>query len=315
MEDLIQCCAGLDVHKETVVATVINGTIGKSPLTVTETFGTMTSDLLTLSDWLTNHGCTHVAMESSGIYWKPVYNILEPDFEVMVVNARHIKHVPGRKTDVKDSEWIAQLLRKGLLKASFIPLKPFRELRDLTRYRKKLIHQRTAERNRIQKFLEDANIKLSSVLSDVFGVSGLRILKALLNNESLTAEELEEMVHGKVKPKIAKLLKAIQGNLTEHHRFLLNTILTHLESLEACILSVETKIDEALAAYNELVERLDAIPGVDRDVAAVIIAEIGIDMTKFPTAQHLASWAGVCPGNHESAGKKKVHAQPKGTRQ
>lgn len=311
MEDLIERCAGLDVHKDTVVATVITGKFGSKPKIETETFGTMTADLLALNDFLAERECTHVAMESSGVYWKPVYNILESDFEVMVVNAKHIKNVPGRKTDVKDSEWIAQLLRKGLLKASFIPPKPFRDLRDLTRYRKKLVHARTAERNRVQKFLEDANIKVGSVLSDIFGVSGTRILKTLLAGGSLSLEELESMVHWKVKPKLPALVKALEGKFNEHHRFLLNTIISHLESLEECITQVEARIDALLAAYEKQIERLDTIPGVSRDTAAVIIAEIGVDMSKFPSADHLASWAGVSPGNNESAGKKKVHAQPK----
>jgi transposase len=315
VEDLIERGAGLDVHKETVVATVISGNFGKRPIMETRTFGTMTPDLLELSDWLSSYGCTHVAMESSGIYWKPVYNILESDFETMIVNARHIKNVPGRKTDVKDSEWIAQLLRKGLLKASFIPPKPIRELRDLTRYRKKLIYQRTAERNRIHKILEDANIKLSSVLSDIFGMSGSRILKAVLLGRSLSTEELEQMVHGRVKPKIPELIKAIQGKLSDHHRFMIETIMSHIESLEECIAEIETKIESILVAYNDDIERLDTIPGVDRDTAAIIVAELGTEVGKsFPSAQHVASWAGVCPGNNESAGKKKSTRTNKGDR-
>lgn len=315
MEDLIERGAGLDVHKETVVATVIGGNFGKRPIMETRTFGTMTADLLELSDWLSSHGCTHIAMESTGVYWKPVYNILEFDFEIMVVNAKHIKNVPGRKTDVKDSEWIAQLLRKGLLKASFIPPKPIRELRDLTRYRKKLIYQRTAERNRIHKILEDANIKLSSVLSDIFGMSGSRILKAVLLGRSLSTEELELMVHGRVKPKIPELIKAIQGKLSDHHRFMIETIMSHIESLEECIAEIETKIESILVAYNDDIERLDTIPGVDRDTAAIIVAELGTEVGKsFPSAQHVASWAGVCPGNNESAGKKKSTRTNKGDR-
>jgi transposase len=315
VEDLIERGAGLDVHKETVVATVISGNFGKRPIMETRTFGTMTPDLLELSDWLSSYGCTHVAMESSGIYWKPVYNILESDFETMVVNAKHIKNVPGRKTDVKDSEWIAQLLRKGLLKASFIPPKPIRELRDLTRYRKKLIYQRTAERNRIHKILEDANIKLGSVLFDIFGMSSTRILNAVLLGRSLSTEELEQMVHGRVRPKIPELMKAIQGKLSDHHRFMIRTILSHLEFLEACTAEVETKIESMLTAYNEDIERLDTIPGVDRDTEAIIVAELGTEVGKsFPSAQHVASWAGVCPGNNESAGKKKSTRTNKGDR-
>jgi transposase len=315
VEDLIERGAGLDVHKETVVATVISGNFGQRPTMETRTFGTMTPELLELSDWLSSYGCTHVAMESSGIYWKPVYNILESDFDIMVVNAKHIKNVPGRKTDVKDSEWIAQLLRKGLLKASFIPPKPIRELRDLTRYRKKLIHQRTAERNRIHKILEDANIKLGSVLSDIFGMSGSRILNAVLLGRSLSTEELEQMVHGRVKPKIPELIKAIQGKLSDHHRFMIRTILSHLEFLEACTAEIETKIESVLVAYNDDIERLDTIPGVDRDTAAIIVAELGTEVGKsFPSAQHVASWAGVCPGNNESAGKKKSTRTNKGDR-
>lgn len=311
MDDLISHGAGLDVHKDSVVATIITGPAGKKPFMETRTFGTMTVDLFALHDWLAEHGCTHVAMESSGVYWKPVYNILESDYEVMVVNAKHIKNVPGRKTDVKDSEWIAQLLRKGLLKASFIPPRPIRELRDLTRYRKKLVHARTAERNRIQKFLEDANIKAGSVLSDLFGVSGTRILKALLAGETLSLEKLESMVHWKVKPKLPELVKSLQGKFTGHHQFLLLTILEHLESLEACIEKVEAQIESMLSEHEAHVQRLDTIPGISRDTASVILSEIGVDMSKFPSASHLASWAGVSPGNNESAGKKKAHERPR----
>ncbi|MFS0708947.1 IS110 family transposase, partial [Kocuria palustris] len=222
-----------------------------------------------------------------------------------------IKHVPGRKTDVKDSDWIAQLLRKGLLAASFIPPKPIRELRDLTRYRKKLVNQRTAERNRIQKFLEDANIKMGSVLSDIFGVSGMRILKALLSENPPTPEELAQTVHGRVKPKIPQLARSLQGNLSEHHRFLLRTIFEHLESIGSCIEQIESQIETMLTAYNEQIEHLDGIPGVSRDTAAIIVAEMGVDMSKFPSANHASSWAGVSPGNNESAGKKKVPERPR----
>ncbi|WP_313998898.1 IS110 family transposase [uncultured Paenibacillus sp.] len=305
MEDLIERGAGLDVHKETVVATIIVGVAGKRPEKETRTFGTMTADLLELSDWLSEKGCTHIAMESSGVYWKPVYNILEPEFEIMVVNARHIKHVPGRKTDVKDSEWIAQLLRKGLLRPSFIPPANIRQMRDLTRYRKKLIHQRTAERNRIQKFLEDANIKMSSVLSDIFGVSGTRILKALLGENPPSPEQLAETVHARIRPKLPQLIKSLRGQLTDHHRFLLSTIFEHLESIEGCIAKIEQQIEQSLNGYEKQIERLCTIPGISYDTAAVIVAEMGVDMTKFPSAEHLSSWAGVSPGNNESAGKKK----------
>lgn len=314
MQDLLERCAGLDVHKDSVVATVIAGKAGKRLVKETQSFGTMTPDLLELSDWLASFECTHVAMESTGVYWKPVFNVLEANFDVIVVNARHIKHVPGRKTDVKDSDWIAQLLRKGLLAASFIPPKPIRELRDLTRYRKKLVNQRTAERNRIQKFLEDANIKMGSVLSDIFGVSGMRILNALLSEDPPSPEELAQTVHGKVKPKIPQLVRSLQGNLSEHHRFLLRTIFQHLESIEDCLEQMEAQIEAMLTAYDEQIERLDGIPGVSRDTAAVIVAEMGVDMSKFPSANHVSSWAGVSPGNNESAGKKKSTRTTKGDR-
>jgi transposase len=308
VEDIILRCAGLDVHKDSIVATVL---VGSKPFKETRTFGTMTSDILELGDWLSSHGCTHVAMESSGVYWKPVFNLLDEPFELLVVNAKHMKNVPGRKTDVKDSEWIAQLLRKGLLKASFVPPKPIRELREITRYRKKLVNQRTAERNRIQKFLEDANIKIGSILSDLFGVSGTRILKALLQGKPLSAEALEEMVHFKVKPKIPQLVKSLDGQLDEQGRFLLQTVVDHLEFLEVSITKLEERIQGMVEAYEEQIKRLCTIPGVGRETATVIVAEMGVDMSKFTTAEQLSSWAGVCPGNNESAGKKKVHGQLK----
>jgi transposase len=264
----------------------------------------MTADLLRMRDWLRAEGCTHVGMESTGIYWMPVYTILEGSFDLVVGNAMHIKQVPGRKTDVKDSEWIADLLRHGLIRPSFVPPKPLRELRDLLRYRRKLIDSQTAERNRMLKLLETANIKLASVASNVFGTSGRRMLRALLDG-NMTPEQMAELAKGRLRKKLAELTPALDGRVEEHHRFLLSMQLERMEDLEATIKKLDDRIDEKLAPYQAQHKRLTQIPGVDRVGAAVIISELGIDMSVFPTVRHAAAWAGVSPGNNESAGKRK----------
>jgi transposase len=304
MDVLHACCAGLDVHKKTVVACVRRvDPVGKVSKSI-KTFATMTADLLDLADWLAVQGVKVVAMESTGSYWKPVFNLLEARFEVVLVNAHHIKQVPGRKTDVKDSEWIAQLLQHGLLRPSFIPPRPTRELRDLTRQRTQLIREKTAVVNRIQKVLEDANIKLGSVASNALGVSGRAMIEALIRGE-YDPVKLADLARRRLRKKIPQLQRALKGSVTEHHRFLLRTQMGHLDHLERLIGQYSERIDEALDPFAATLARLVTIPGVDFRVAEVVVAEIGLDMDRFPTAGHLSSWAGLASGNHESAGKRR----------
>jgi len=300
-EQIIERGCGMDVHKETVVATVSGTGIQQE----TRTFCTFTSSLKELNLWLKSLGITHVAMESTGVYWKPVFNVLEEEFEILLVNARHIKNVPGHKTDKKDSKWITKLLLCGLLKGSFIPPIEIRELRDLFRYKRKLTAQISSEKNRLQKILEDANIKLSSVVSDTFGVSSTRIIDALIKGES-DVDELVKLCHGKLSIKKLELKEALVGKLTEHHKFMLRTIKKSIINIEEVVAHVERQIDEQTKPYQIEMELLQTIPGVGKETALGIIAEIGVDMNVFPNEQHLASWAGMSPGNNESAGKKKV---------
>jgi len=299
-EQVVEKGCGLDVHKENVVATIR----GKGIVTQTRSFSTYTSSLISLRDWLLKHGITHVAMESTGVYWKPVYNILGDHFKIILVNARHVKNVPGKKTDQNDSQWLAKLLIAGLLKGSFIPNRNIRELRDLVRYKTKLTNQISSEKNRIIKILEDANIKLSSVLSDVFGVTGQKILKDIIAGD-YQPEKLLYHVHGKVQKSREEIKEAITGNVTEHHRFMLQTLLESIEKIEDTIVKLDFQIGKQTAEYGIELELLDSIPGVDKDGAICIIAEIGADMSVFPDQKHLAKWAGMCPGNNESGGKKK----------
>jgi transposase len=298
MEIVHTYCAGLDVHKKTVVAAIL--VPGKKE---TRTFETMTSDLLALSDWLTGEGVTHVAMESTGEYRKPVFNILENNFEVLLVNAQHIKSVPGRKTDIKDAEWIADLLRHGLLKASFIPPVGQRELRELTRYRTTFVQEKATLVNRIQKVLESANIKLASVASNVVGVSGRAILAALIEGKA-TPTEMAELSKGRLREKRDGLIKALEGQVKSHHRFVLTELLCQVDSLDETINRFDQQIEEYCRPFEEIVTLLDTIPGVARQTAEIIVSEIGVDMSRFETADHLAAWAGVAPGNNETAGKR-----------
>jgi transposase len=311
MQTLVERGCGLDVHQATVVACLLivlnNGKVQKQ----VRTFGTTTRELLNLRQWLLAEGCTHAAMESTGVYWKPIYAILEGALEIVVANAQHIKKVPGRKTDVKDAEWIADLLCHGLLRPSFVPPKPIRELRDLTRYRRKLVESQTAECNRLLKLLETANIKLASVATDVFGVSGWLMLEALVEGKA-TPQEMAEMAKGKLRKKISELEPALEGKVEEHHRFLLRLQLDRLQAVEKDLAILEQRILEKLRPYEAQVTLLDEIPGVDRTLAAVIIAEMGVDMSVFQSVSQLASWSGVCPGNNESAGKRKSSRIPKG---
>lgn len=303
MDVLYERCCGVDVHKKTVVACLmISGQGGRVNRQI-RTYGTTTGELLLLMDWLQSEGCTHVAMESTGVYWKPLYNILEGSFDLLVVNAHHLKTVPGRKTDVRDAEWIADLLRHGLLRASFIPPAPQRELRDLTRHRTTLVMDRARIVNRIQKVLEDANIKLGDVVSDITGVSARSMLEALIAGVS-DSHELAGLARGRLKAKHEQLVKALQGRFTAHHAFLLAEHLGHLDYLDESIERVTAEIEARLAEQNADVELLDTIPGINERTASLLLAEIGADMSRFPSARHLASWAGICPGNNESAGKR-----------
>jgi transposase len=313
VDTLYPRCAGIDVHKNNVVVCVRCCDRPGQVFEEVRTFSTMTSDLLALSDWLAEHGVTHVAMESTGVYWKPVFNILEGRVAVILVNAEHIKKVPGRKTDVKDCQWIAQLLQHGLLKASFVPPQPIRELRDLTRQRTQLIQERTAAANRIQKVLEDANIKLAGVATDVLGVSGRDMLEALIAGET-DPEKLADLARKRLREKIPALRLALQGRVTDHHRFLLRMHLDHITHLEELIGRLGGRIEEALAPFAQAQEQLQTIPGISQRVAETVLAEIGTKMEQFPSADHLASWAGMCPGNNESAGKRRSGRVTKGNR-
>jgi len=304
MENVFSCCAGLDVHKDSVEACVRRMEPTGQLHHQTRHWGTMTEDLLAMADWMAAQGVTHVAMESTGVYWKPIFNILESRFTVLLVNARHLKQVPGHKSDVQDCQWIAQLLQHGLLKGSFIPPRPQRELRDLTRHRTQITEEKTRTVNRIHKVLEDANIKLASVASDVLGVSGRAMLAALMQGQEHPVR-LAELAQGQLRGKIPELEKALQGRLTEHHRFLLRMLWQQLAQQETWIAELEAKIGELTRPLAVEIERLDAVPGIDRRVAEVLLAEAGPDMSPFPSHQHLSSWAGMCPGNEQSAGKRR----------
>ena len=303
MEIVYSHSAGLDVHKKTVVAAIIVPDEAGDLHRETRTFGTMTADLLGLSDWLLGAGVTHVAMESTGEYWKPIYNILENLFEILLVNAQHIKAVPGRKTDVKDAEWIADLLRHGLLTASFVPPVGQRELRELTRYRSTFVRERATLINRVQKLLESANIKLASVASNVMGVSGRAILQALIEG-SATPEQMAALAKGRLREKREALSQALAGRVKAHHRFVLTELLAQIENLDESIQRFDEQIEAYCRPFEAAVVLLDTIPGVARDTAEILVSEIGTDMNRFPTADHLAAWAGVAPGNNESAGKQ-----------
>ena len=311
MERMIERCAGLDVHQATVVACVLINERGKRPRKELRTFGTMTHELEALRDWLAAERVTHVGMESTGVYWRPVHAVLEEHFEVIVGNARHIRNVPGRKTDVKDAEWIAELVCCGLIRPSFVPPKPLRELRELLRYRRKLTEAQAAERNRLQRQLEIANIKLGSVATDVFGVSGRAIVRALIDNTT-SPTEMADLARGRLRSKRDELTHALKGRLDDTQRFLLSMQLRRVEDIEQLIEILDQRIAEKLAPYQAEMALLMQIPGVDWVVAAVLIAELGVDMSVFVSVHHLAAWAGLCPGSHESAGKRRNTTARKG---
>lgn len=313
MRIIYKRCCGLDVHKKVIVACLLllepDGELRRE----IRKFGTMTQDLLELLDWLQQAGCTHVAMESTGVYWKPIYNILEGHLEVVVVNAQHLKGVPGRKTDVLDSEWLAECFQLGLLKASFIPPAPVRELRDLTRYRTSLIRERARTVNRLQKVLEDANIKLAGVVTDIQGVSAWAMLESIVEGTTDPAA-LADLAKGRLRKKREQLMAALSGRVKPHHRFLIAEQLSQIEYLEESIQRISAEVGERLRPFELAVQRLDSIPGVGRQTAEVLLAEMGWDMSRFPTDKNLASWAGMCPGNNESAGKRRNGKTRKGSR-
>ena len=304
MEAIVGRCCGIDVHKKNIVVCLAVGKPHEKPLTTIKTFSTMTRDLLACRDWLVSEGCTHAVVESTGVYWKPVFNILEDSIEVILANARDVKNVPGRKTDVKDCEWLAQLLRHGLVKGSFIPPKPIRELRDLTRYREKLTQQRSSEINRLQKFLEDANIKLSSVVTDINGVSSQNMIRHLIQDD-MNPQEMALLAKGRLRNKIEELEKSLEGYLTDHHRLILRLTLQMIASYDEAIEKLNTEIDKRMEPFQQKAEGIQAIPGVKKKFTERIIAEIGVDMSRFPSDAHLSSWAGSSPGNNESAGKRR----------
>jgi transposase len=311
MRRMLERCAALDVHKAQVtVCARILGPGGELDELIVE-FSTMTADLLALRDWLRELGVTHVAMEATGVFWKPVYYVLEDDFELLLVNARHVKNVPGRKTDTSDAQWLCQLLECGLLRASFVPPKPIRELRDLTRYRKSLISERQREANRLHKLLEDAGIKLSCVATDVLGVSGREMLQALISG-TRDPEVLAGLARGRLRAKLPALRQALVGNFKSHHALILSHILAHLDYLDEAIGALTEEVERRLVPFAHKAENLATITGVAERVSQVILAELGPDMSRFPSDRHAASWTAFCPGNNESAGKRRSGKTRKG---
>lgn len=312
MDVMYERCCGLDVHKRTIVAClIVPGATGK-PTRAIRTFGTMTEEILALSDWLAEASCTHVALESTGVVWKPIYNLLEGHFELLLVNARHMKAVPGRKSDVQDCEWIADLLQHGLLRAGFVPDRAQRELRELTRYRMTLVRERTAVANRLQKILEGANIKLASVATDILGASGREILRALGDGEADPAL-LADHAKGKLRSKLPELQCALAGSFGEHQRFMVKHQLAHIDFVETAIAQVSAESTARLQKEEAAIAHLDTIPGIGRSVAEALLAERGPDRSRFASTGHLASWAGMCPGNNESAGKQRSGKTRKGS--
>lgn len=303
MEVIYARCAGLDVHQMTVVAcarVTLDGKVRRE----TRTFGTTTAELLKLADWLAEAGCTHALMESTGVYWKPVWHILADQFELVLANAMHVRNIPGRKSDVNDAVWLADLLAHGLVRGSFVPPEPILELRDLTRTRKQLVRETSQHTQRIQKVMEDANLKLTGIISDVLGASGRAIIEALIAGET-DPEKLALLPVGRVKATRAEFAEALRGRVTAHHRFMLRLHLGQIDALETAVREVEARLGSALEPFREAVDRLTTMPGVSETVARVIVAEIGFDMSRFPTSGHLISWAGLCPRLSESGGKRK----------
>lgn len=310
MEVVYRCCCGIDVHKKIIVACLNKG--GKREL---REFGTTTSAIKELANWLTEAGCEMIAMESTGVFWKPLYNLFElMDLNAIIVNASHMKALPGRKTDVKDAEWIADLLRHGLLKASYIPGREQRELRELTRYRKSMIEERSREVNRLQKILEGANIKLDSVVKDINGKSARKLLEKIIADEIPDSDEVSRMIHSRLRPKLNQIMDSIEGITTPLQRRLLAQIIDHIDDLNRRVADLDGMVKSYIAEYETAIAAIDELPGIGRRSAEVILAEIGIDMSRFPSAAHLCSWAGICPGNHQSAGKRSHGKTTKGNK-
>jgi transposase len=305
MDRIVERCAGLDVHKDSLTACVHTPAAGGRREQQTRTFRTSTRGLVALADWLRSHGVTLVGMESTGVYWRPVFYLLEDEFECWLLNAQHLRNVPGRKTDVQDAEWICQLVEHGLVRPSFVPPREIRELRDLTRYRKAKIQERTREVQRLDKVLQDAGIKLSSVASEVLGVSGRAMLDALVSGTH-DPETLAELARGALRRKLPQLREALEGRFTGHHALIVSQMLASIDFLDETIETLSGRIEELIAPFSQELELLDTIPGVNRRSAELLLAEIGPDMSRFPSHRHLASWAGLCPGNNESAGKRKT---------
>lgn len=311
MDDILECCCGLDIHKESIVACLLEGPIGKGfkPDSEIREFGTQLKDLMALRSWLEERNCQYVAMESTGIYWQPVYAVLEmaltDEMHLLVVNARHMRNVPGKKTDLRDAEWIATLLRAGLLQGSFVPERDIRDLRQYTRYRKAVIRDIVSQKNRIEKLLQSSGFRLSSFLSDIFGSSGLAIMQQLVRVGSISEQSLDLCLKGRARQKATEILSSLNGTLSVPQRNLLKMQLAHLTDLQDNLHEIETVIREDFSQFQGPIDLLDSIPGIDLTAAFAILAEIGQDMSAFPTAQHLCSWAGLAPGNHQSAGKKK----------
>ena len=319
MEAMVKRCAGLDVHQETIVACVLTGELDKKPESEIRTFETYTKDLEELHEWLLEKEIEQIAMESTGIFWKCVWNIIEDEkYEIKLANAKEIKNMPGRKTDVKDAQWIAELLRCGLIKSSFVPNVEIRELRDLTRYRRKIIQEASAEKNRIHKILQDANIKMTTDISDIFGDTGRKLLEKIIEGKEISNEDLIEVTAGRGKAslrgKIPQIKEGLKGTTRAHHRKMIKLIYEHLKYLEKEQDEIDKMINEACEKYKKEIELLDSIPGINEESAKAIIAEIGTDMNQFPTVKHLTSWAGMSPGNNESAGIKKKGKTTKGNR-
>lgn len=311
MEVLYPHCAGLDVHKETVVACVRHMNEGKVSQTV-RTFLTTTRELMNLSDWLCSEAVTHIAMEATGVYWKPVWHILsDGEFRLTLANAAHVKNVPGRKTDVNDATWLADLMAHGLIKASFVPPEPTQQMRDLLRTRKQFVRERTSHQQRIQKTLEEANIKLDSVISDVLGLSGRRMIEALIAGQT-EPQALAALADGRIRATAEQLEAALRGRVKDHHRFMLKLHLDHLDAVDAAVARIDKEVDGQVEPFRVAVEMLSVVPGLSALSAQVIVAEIGIDMSRFETAGHLVSWAGLCPRNDESAGKRRSTRMKKG---
>ncbi len=310
MQDMLKICCGLDVHKETVVVCLLKGDVEKKPETLIRTFSTLREGLEELKAWLIKENCRHVAMESTGVYWQPVYNVLESAFDgnivLTVANARHMKNVPGKKTDMKDAEWIASLLRAGLLAGSFIPAQPIHRLRDLTRYRKSIVEEVGDQKNRIEKHLQSCGFKLSSFLTDIFGVSGRAIINHLSRYGQISALEVEGCVQKRARIKLSEIKQAVNGQMDQLQMEFLQLLLKRLDESFQHLQLVEQKIETELTTYQHQLKQLDGIPGIDITAAAAIIAEIGVDMSRFKTAEHICSWAGLTPGNNESAGKKSL---------